>query len=73
MGCLNYRLSVMDGMSASVGVVPTDGILAVISAQEPMSVHTSPSPALSASVVVLLDGISIHCAGVCDVGIKNIG
>jgi hypothetical protein len=71
MGCLNYKLTVKEGMSASVGVVPTDGILAVISAQEPMSVHTSPSPALSASVVVLSDCITVRCAGVCDVGLKR--
>lgn len=71
MGCLNYKLTVKEGMSASVGVVPTDGILAVISAQEPMSVHTAMSPAMSASVFVLLNGISVHCAGVCDVGLKR--
>lgn len=70
MGCLNYKLTVREGMSASVGVIPTDGILAVISAQEPMSVHTILPSAMLASVVVLSDGISVHCAGVCDVNKK---
>lgn len=68
MGCLNYNIGLVEGMSASVNVVPTEGISATIEVQAPMSIYVVVPPSVAMMVSLLSTSIKVTCTEVCSVG-----